>query len=157
MNVVLEKENSAVVATFHNRSSAEAFGEYLLRHGLGMKVQDERRLQRYWFLARPCAGVHVQVLKERLPLAEQMLKDWEATVTPSRRAIHCPACGSSRVQYPQMTRRFLLPTIVAQMGVWLGAFTQSYYCETCHHTWTKKSSKKRPPKTNRALRPRWTS
>jgi transposase-like protein len=154
MNMHLHSD-SAVVATFHNRSSAEAFGEYLLSHGLGMNVRDERRVQRYWFLARPRAGVHVLVLKERLPLAEQMLKEWEATVTPSTRAIHCPSCDSSRIQYPQMTRRFLLPTIVAQVGVWLGIFTQSYYCESCHHTWTK-SSRKRPQKPERVLRPRWS-
>ena len=154
MNIVAE--NSAVVATFHNRSGAEAFGEYLVRNGVGIKVQDERRLQRYWFLSRPRAGIHVHVLKERLPLAEQMLKEWEASVTPGTRAIHCPACDSSRIQYPQMTRRFLLPTLVAQLGVWLGIFTQSFYCESCHHTWTK-SSRKRSQKTKRVLRPHWTS
>jgi DNA-directed RNA polymerase subunit M/transcription elongation factor TFIIS len=146
MNLVLP-EDSAVVATFHKLSNAQAFGEYLERQGVEMKVQDERRLQRYWFLARPSAGIHVLVSKEQLTVAEERLKAWEAKVTPGSRAIHCPECGSSRIQYPQMTRRFLLPTIVAQIGVGLGIITQSFYCEDCHHTWKKDSRKVSQRKT----------
>jgi hypothetical protein len=51
------------------------------------------------------------------------------------RAIRCPACGSLRVQYPQMTRRFLLPTLSLHLGIILRFIAHEAYCESCHWLW----------------------
>ena len=50
-------------------------------------------------------------------------------------AIHCPSCNSPRVQYPQMTHKFILPTLVAQLMVLLRIMKRECYCEDCHWTW----------------------
>ena len=139
MNVATDSPG-VTVATFHERPTAEVFRDYLERKGMEANVQDERKLQRFWFLARPAAGVHVRVPREELGLGQELLGEWEATVPKAYRSIHCPSCGSSRVQYPQMTRKFILPTVVAQVGVRLGFLSPEYYCEDCHETWTRFSA-----------------
>ena len=139
MNVATDSPG-VTVATFHERPTAEVFRDYLERKGMEANVQDERKLQRFWFLARPAAGVHVRVPREELGLGQELLGEWEATVPKAYRSIHCPSCGSSRVQYPQMTRKFILPTLIAHLLVLLRIMERECYCEDCHYTWPRGST-----------------
>ncbi len=60
--------------------------------------------------------------------------------TPGARALmaeamRCPSCHSRRVQFPQMTRKFILPTLMAQVFLLLGVLRPEYYCQDCHYAW----------------------
>jgi hypothetical protein len=57
------------------------------------------------------------------------------------KALHCPACGSLRVNYPQMTRRFILPTILLHLGIIFRVIEHECYCEHCHHMWNLPGAK----------------
>jgi len=54
-----------------------------------------------------------------------------------RDAIHCPECGSSRVEYPQFTRKFILPNFGALLCA-IGLMEWKFYCQECQFTWPRK-------------------
>ncbi len=127
----------ANVAAFEKKTDAEEFHSHLTRKGVEAQVYDERNLQSWWFLARPKIGVRVQVpSKNFYDVADKVNADPSAK-SILRKAVHCPSCESLKVEYPQMTRRFILPTLIAHFLVLLGVMKHSYYCEDCHFTWTK--------------------
>jgi len=124
------------VATFDDPEDAQELSRLLRRESVDAQVQDERRLQRNWFLTkRNRAGVHVQVPEPSFTFARHFLERNEAVRHLIQNAVHCPSCGSPRVHFPQMTRKNLLPTLVAQLLVPFGVMRQEYYCEACQYTW----------------------
>jgi hypothetical protein len=138
------------LAAFDHPKPAETLVAFLDQHGFVVRLYDERKLQRYWFLTRPMAGMCVQVPEDTLPAARDFLLAQPEGYDLLRTAIHCPACKSTRVHYPQMTRKNVLPTLVAHVLVALGLLRHEYYCEDCHFTWTRgeqrpKSRVKRSP------------
>ena len=123
------------VATFDDPSAAEKLKERFLHEGLPAELQDDRNLQKFWFLSRPHACFQLKVANEDFVRAEKLYRELDAAGDPSVRvAVHCPQCRSSRIQYPQMTRRFMLPTLVAHL-VSLFGFNRQFYCQNCQHTW----------------------
>ena len=123
------------MASFDRPEDAQEFNHLLHEGGIDSQVQDERRLQRLWFLTRALAGVHVRVPELSFESAQKWLEMNTAAARHLQRAIHCPSCNSVRVQYPQMTRKNFLPTLMAQLLVVLGVMKREYYCEACHYTW----------------------
>jgi hypothetical protein len=123
-------------ATFDTMPPAEALKDFLNRNGIDAHVHDERRLQRFWFLARPGAGLHVRVPEPSLVRAEKLLGDRDSTQL-MKHAVRCPSCQSYQVQFPSMTRHFIFPTLIAQVGVWLGFMQREYFCEKCQFTWVQ--------------------
>lgn len=123
------------MATFDRPEEAQEFGQFLREEGITAQVQDERVLQRSWFLSRPVAGIHVRVPESSFEYAQNYLETNPVAAGFLGRAIHCPSCNSVRVHYPQMTRKNILPTLVAQFLVLLGVIRREYYCEACHYTW----------------------
>lgn len=128
----------ANVATFDHLPNAEALSAFLIAHGIHAHVHDERRLQRWWFMAKPGAGLHVRVPQEELPLAERFLRVYPDAQRLLASAIHCPDCESCQVQYPAITRKNILPAIVAQTAVLFGLMDHECYCEKCQFTWPLK-------------------
>lgn len=122
-------------ATFDTVAHAEALKDFLNRHGIDAHVQDERRLQRFWFLTKPGAGLHVRVPEPSFARAEELLGADQDFAVLMKQAIRCPSCQSFQVQFPSMTRNFILPTLIAQLGVWLGFMQREYFCEKCQFTW----------------------
>jgi len=122
------------VATFEQPVEAEELTSYLNGHGVKASIQDERRLQRFWFWTKPRAGIHVLVQADQFPAAHRLLE--ETTGQPLlQKAVHCPACGSPRVDYPDMTRKNFIPALTAQFLSLFGIAMREFYCEDCHHTW----------------------
>lgn len=60
-------------ATFDTPAAAEALKSFLNRNGIDAHVQDERKLQLFWFLARPGADLHVRVPEPEFARAEELL------------------------------------------------------------------------------------
>ena len=133
-----EKEHSsrsgANVASYDEMEPAEALSAFLRSCGIEAHVQDERRLQRWWLMARPRAGLHVRVPQDQLPAADRHLDKPEA-VPLLASAIRCPDCKSCQVQYPAITRKTILPALVAQAAVLFGMMEHQCYCERCQFTW----------------------
>jgi hypothetical protein len=91
-------------------------------------------LQRYWFHAEPKAGMHVLVARDQFERAGKLFaqKPFRA---PLQKAVHCPSCGSVKVQYPALTRKNILPSLIALVLVLAHVKKHKYYCEDCHYTW----------------------
>src|SRR5260221_14083378 len=85
--------------------------------GFEMRTYNDKLLQCFLFLCPPHATIRVQVRGNDLEKVACFLDHEPATSVLLQRAIRCPSCGSLRVQYPQMTRRFLLPTLLLHLGI----------------------------------------
>ncbi len=103
------------LATFHRPGEAEKLKAYLLKKGIEAEIKDERRLQRFWFHVPQKAGIHVMVCKYQMEAARQLLESHYAEGTVLKKAIRCPACSSTRVQFPAITRKNLLPALAAHL------------------------------------------
>ncbi len=123
------------VATFNNALQARRLPEFLTNSGITAQVQDEHRLQKAWFLARPLASHHVRVPELVFQNTQQFLATDPTATTLLKSAYRCPECNSTRVQYPQMTRKNVLPTLIAHFFVLVGVMRQECYCEDCHNSW----------------------
>jgi hypothetical protein len=124
--------------TFHKPDETERVKARLHRAGIPAIIGDERTMQKYLYLSEPLAGIHLCVDRKHYERAQDLLREWGWTNGELRDAVHCPECGASRVQYPQFTRKFLLPSLGALVGALTGFFERKYYCEHCHFTWPAK-------------------
>jgi hypothetical protein len=123
------------VATFESESPACALKERLSGAGVPAQVFDERKVQRYWFLTKPHAAVRVRVESDNWDKATRLSEDWDTQDGVLHAALRCPECGSTRVEYPQMTRYFFLPTLICHVLRAVGAMQRQAYCKQCHCTW----------------------
>jgi len=133
------------VLTFNELEEAEPLKRRLEQAGFKAEIYDERKVQRYRFISKPLAGIRVRVEIHEYERARNVLRQWDAADGALRHAIHCPECGSSRVEYPLFTRKFVLPTIYALASA-VGFMERKFYCEECHYTWPTKE--KLQPKTD---------
>ncbi len=127
------------VATFSEWDKANVFLRRLMEAGLHAKIHDESKFQKYWCLSEPVGSLRIEVAKgEEFP-ARQLIQKWDASDGPSCAAIHCPQCHSTRVEFPQFTRKFftisILPILLTRL-----LRQQRFYCEDCHFTWLKRKT-----------------
>ena len=132
------------VATFNEGDKARRLKEALEQNGIQARVHDETRLQRYLFYSKPLASKKVQVDETDFERADKLVQAWDKDPLMEG-AVHCPQCSSSRVEFPQYTRKFVIPNIIEELFVALGFVNQEFYCENCHHTWPAKPEKPLPP------------
>jgi transposase-like protein len=141
------------LAVFNRPSSAKALQAFLEEESFVARVRDERKLQRYWFLTKPRGGIYVEIPEDSLMAVKNCLVQKEEGDALLRDAIRCPSCQSLRVEYPQMTRKNILPTLVAHSLVLLHLMEPEFYCEDCHYTWSTRNRRTRikSEKTHRSL------
>jgi len=125
------------VVTFDELAGAKQMESILKNQRFEVQVQNECRLQRFWFAVKPQAGIHVQVRTGNVERVHEFLSANPEAKAIFKKAIRCPSCDSSRVQYPAMTRKNLLPALVAQVLVIVGIQKHEFYCEDCHFTWVR--------------------
>ena len=140
MNTSPSTHNWVNVAAYNQVTAAKALHSFLKKKGFEARIHDERGLQRYWFWTTPQAGIHVQAPEASYEKVRECLEAAPSAQAFLQKAIRCPSCNSSRVQYPQMTRKFVLPTLVAQLLVLLRVMKPECYCENCQNTWVISSS-----------------
>jgi hypothetical protein len=133
------------VATFNEYEEAEPLTRRLENAGIKAEIYDERKVQKWYFLAPALAGIRLRVPKEKHSAAREMLDHWNATDGALGHAISCPECGSSRIEYPQFSRHFLWGGIAAVFAA-LGCFQRKFFCKQCQFTWP--ASQKVPLKTD---------
>jgi hypothetical protein len=123
----------ADLAVFEDLAAGQAVEAFLRGKGFESQTYDDKFFRWFLFLRPPRITYRVQVHGEDLKSADYML---EATAGDLlRSAIHCPECHSLRIQYPQMTRKFFLPTVLLHLGIIFRIVDHECYCEHCHFTW----------------------
>jgi hypothetical protein len=129
------------VATFSKCEHAEPLRKRLTEAGYPAEVvHDESALGKLWFVRRPLAGIRLKVHPHDYERALKLLREWDASDDALRYALRCPECGSSRVEYPQLTRRFFLPNLIGLLAA-LGVVEREFYCQDCHFTWPREGRK----------------
>jgi len=125
------------VLTFDQLDDARQMESALKKNGFETRIQNESRLQRYWFGATPQASVHIQVRSRDQEKVCAFARNEPEVRNLSEKVIRCPSCHSSRIQYPAMTRKSVVPALVLHLLVMLGLQKYEYYCEDCHFTWDR--------------------
>lgn len=123
------------VALFESMRDGEKLVEVLRNKKFEARVHFDRVLQMFLFLCPPHATYRAQVRADDLKIVAHLLETDPEFVPVLERAIHCPSCGSLRVNYPQMTRKFFLPTLLLHLGIIFRVIEHEAYCEHCHHIW----------------------
>jgi hypothetical protein len=134
MNSPSKHQPWADVAVFEDLNTSRTVETLLTSQGLQARTYDDKFFRRFLFLRPPRKTFRLQVHPDDFNRAQDLLH-----VGPKdhlRDAIHCPDCDSPRVSYPQMTRKFILPTILLHAGILLRLLDHQCYCEECHCMWS---------------------
>lgn len=124
------------IATFDDPAKAKHLKRRLQDAGLKADLHNQGRLQSVVTMSEPHASAKVMVVEEDFEAANKLMTEWEATDPEIGAAIRCPQCKSPRIQYPQLTRKFMTPWLASIMFA-LKIFPKEFYCEDCHFTWGK--------------------
>ena len=138
------------VAIFENANDGRMLEMPLKNKGFETRTYIDKLLQSLLFLCPPHATIRVQVRANDFKNVTYFLDHEPATSVLLQRAIRCPSCGSLRVQYPQMTRRFLLPTLLLHLGIIFRVIVHEAYCENCHWLWSLSKKRVSAPAKARA-------
>ena len=133
MNATSKHQPWADVAVFEDINASRTLETFLRAKGLETRTYDDRIFRRFLFLRPPEVTYRVQVRESYLKSADEcMAADTPALV---QQALHCPSCGSLHVSYPQMTRKFMLPTVMLHLGILFRVVAHQCYCNNCHFMW----------------------
>ncbi len=124
------------IATFDDPAKAKHLKHRLQDAGLKADLHNQGRLQSVVTMSEPHANAKVMVVEEDFEAANNLMAEWEVTDPEIGAAIRCPQCKSPRIQYPQLTRKFMTPWLASIMFA-LKIFPKEFYCEDCHFTWGK--------------------
>jgi predicted Zn-ribbon and HTH transcriptional regulator len=138
------------VALFSSRAEAYVIRQRLARAGIEAELHDELGVARFWFVSRSAAGVRLEVAAAQAEQATQRLHEWDSALGALRGAIRCPECRSLRVDYPQFTRKSILPNVAMGLLAEVGLLEKECYCEDCHCMWTKQRTNPRPDRRHMA-------
>ena len=95
------------VAVFEDTKDGRILETFFRDRDIEARTYNDRLLQNFLFLCPPRVTYRVQVRRDHF---DQTVRAMDENHPPIlEKAIHCPECGSLRVNYPQMTRRFILP------------------------------------------------
>ncbi len=140
------------VATLNEKVQAEPLKSRLEESRIPAEISEESVMERLWFVGRPLACVKLKVRASDYQKALRVLHIWDAVEGVMRDAIRCPACGSSRIEYPQLTKKFLLPNLLGLLAA-VGLLRKEFFCKDCQYTWPGKETK--PPRRRRHMAPNY--
>ena len=142
--------NRLPVALFPNRNKAEPIQQRLTALGVPAEIRCRGWLRAFWFVPKRNCGVHVEVAAEQFARAEQFLLDLDTHEGALREAIHCPECGSLRIEYPQFARHSILTNLALGVASEIGLVEKEYYCDDCHFTWPREGTRPRRDRSHLA-------
>lgn len=128
-------EQLITVATFNEREPADHIATRLRESGIDADVYDESHEQKWkLFNLHPRAHLRVRVHSTEESRAQGLLAEWLHHESALNAAVTCPECGSSRIEFPQFSRRTIMGALPAALAA-TGIIAQEFYCEACHFTW----------------------
>jgi hypothetical protein len=133
MNPSLGHQAWLDVAVFEDLEAGKVLEAFLKDKGLESRTYDDKFFRYFLFLRPPRVTYRVQVRSNQFDGFTELLRSKAPEVLD--RALHCPSCGSLRINYPQMTRKFILPTIMLHLGIIFRLVGHECYCEHCHAMW----------------------
>ena len=129
------------IATFNEPAKAKELKTRFQKAGLRADVHNEGTLQAVGFMSKPQANAKVFIEDSDFERAQSLMVEWESTDPAIAAAlVRCLQCGSSRIEYPQMTRKFLTPALVAVLCA-IKIIPKEFYCEDCHFTWSNQQER----------------
>ena len=129
------------IATFNEPDKAKRLKQRFQESGIQADIHNEGHLQQMAFMSRPLANAKVMVDDADFERAQSLMIEWEASDPEIAAAmIRCPQCGSSNIEYPQMTRKFMTPALVALLCA-LKIIPKEFYCQDCHYTWSNEEER----------------
>jgi hypothetical protein len=124
------------IATFNETAKAKGLQARFQQAGIKADIHNEGHLQAMAFMSKPQANVKVQVDDQDFERGQQLMVEWETTDPDIASAvIRCAQCGSSEIEYPQLTRKALTPAVASILFA-LKIFPKEFYCQDCHYTWS---------------------
>ena len=126
--------NTVPLATFNELEPARRLQERLQQSAIMATIRDESKLERFWFMSEPFAAIHVEVAQPDYLKARQLIGQWDKAEAVMKEALPCPECQSTRLEYPQLTRKFVTPTLGSLLMA-LRLARREFYCLDCHYTW----------------------
>lgn len=136
--------NRIRVALFNDRLAAEPLWTHLRQAGVPAEISREPWPTWLWFVSKDRSGVRIDVPAPLAELTGKLLTAWDAEGVLFT-GIHCPECGSSRVDFPQFTEKSVITNLAVGFLAGLGLVEKDYYCEHCHWMWPKPGA--RPQKS----------
>jgi len=121
------------VAVYKDLEDGKVLESFLKAKGMEARLYDDRWFRYFLFLRPPQVTHQVQVREGVLAAAGELLRSAAPAVLD--KALHCPSCGSLQVNYPQMTRKFIMPTVILHLGIIFRLIEHQCYCEHCHEMW----------------------
>lgn len=119
---------------FEQFEAGRSVEAYLRGKGFEARIYDDKFFRYFLFLRPPRITYRVQVRRNHFREVVRLLSEHP---TPALdQALHCPDCASLRVNYPQMTRQFILPTVLLHLGIIFRVVEHQCYCENCQEMWT---------------------
>jgi predicted Zn-ribbon and HTH transcriptional regulator len=122
------------IATFNEPAKAKHLKTRLHEAGVKADIHNESNLQAMTGMGKPRANAKVLVAENDFENANKLIHEWETTDPEIGAAIRCPQCQSPRIEYPQLTRKFLTPWLAGVLFA-LKIFPKEFYCQDCHNTW----------------------
>jgi hypothetical protein len=126
--------NTIPLVTFHDLRPALLLRERLEAAGIAAEINDESAMEKYWFMSEPLASVHLEVFEADYDKAAGMLREMTKAEGLISGAVQCPECDSTRVEYPQFSRKFFTPRLGSVLLA-LRFLPRAFYCLDCHYTW----------------------
>jgi hypothetical protein len=123
----------ADIAVFQKLDAGKAVEAFLKGKGLQARTYDDRVFRYFLFLRPPRVTYRLQVRQSDFRDADAFLE--VGAPEALKEAIHCPSCDSLLISYPQMTRKFILPTILLHLGIIFRVIQHECYCNHCHFVW----------------------
>jgi hypothetical protein len=132
--------NRIRLALFSDRVAAEPIREHLSQAGVPAIIHDEPWLTWLWFVSNHHAGARLEVPAPFFEVAEKLLLACDAR-GDLLTAVHCPECGSLRVDFPQFTEKSFTTNLAFGLLAGVGLLEKDFYCEHCHFMWPKPGAK----------------
>ncbi len=129
--------NTITIATFNQVEPALPLQQRLENAGIHAVIHDDSKLQNFIFESESLAGIRVKVAEPDAERAQQLLAEWDAADHLLERAVICPECKSAQVEFPQITRKFLTPSLGGLLFK-MHLAEKEFYCQSCHHTWPRR-------------------
>jgi|SRR6516165_1983565 len=130
------------LAVFEDWNAGRTVAKFLADRGLTARTFDDKLFRYFLFLRPPRVTYRVQIRQDHVRDAEVLLT--AGAPDAFQLAIRCPSCGSLWVSYPQMTRKFILPTVLLHLGIIFRVIDHECYCEHCHYIWNLPTGKPVP-------------